>query len=439
MQTGNNITLPDRHTIWQTNDNELTAERPVTLSWRNPEGVQFSMQISIDNGYMFKVKQMVENHSSNEINLSTYAALNRNHSYEAENHMLIHEGAISVLNGTLQEVEFEELQTGKKVEFNAQTGWLGFSDKYWLAALIPSAAQSVSGKFIGYPNHKGDQQFQADMLTNSQLLARGAAMSTETLFFVGAKELDLLDHYQQQYNIPLFDRAVDFGMLYFITKPIFLLLHYFHDLLGNFGTAILLLTVVIKLLLFPLAHKGFKGMNKMKDLQPQIANLREKYKDDNAGMQQAMLEIYRKEKINPLAGCLPILLQMPIFFALYKVLYVTIEMRHAPFLGWIIDLSAPDPTNLFTLFGLLPWALPEFLHVGVLPILMAFTMYFQQRLNPEPSDPVQASVMRWMPLMFLFMFAAFPSGLIIYWAWSNILSIAQQVLIKRLNSAPSLR
>lgn len=426
--------LPNRHTVWHTNDKELSAEHPIILYWANSKGVKFLIHISIDKNYMLKIKQTVENHSQQPLNISGYAALNRNHSYAAENHMLIHEGAISVLGKTLQEVEFEELQDGKKNEFRQQTGWVGFSDKYWLAALIPDASQQISGKFIGYPDNHGKMLFQADMLHKTQLLQTGESVSNETMLFVGAKELDILENYQHQYNIPLFDRAVDFGMLYFITKPIFLLLHYFHGLLGNFGSAILLLTVLIKLLLFPLAYKGFNGMNRMKDMQPQIVKLRDKYADDTAGMQQALLELYRKEKINPLAGCLPIFLQMPVFFALYKVLYVTIEMRHAPFFGWITDLSAPDPTNIFTLFGVISWPHPEFLHIGILPIAMALTMYLQQRLNPEPADPTQAAVMRWLPAMFLFMFAAFPSGLVLYWAWSNVLSIMQQVFIKKIGS-----
>jgi YidC/Oxa1 family membrane protein insertase len=432
MQQGSSIMLPDRNTLWQTDDNELSVEHPVKLTWINPQGVKFILDISIDNGYMVRVKQSVENNSRQPIALSSYAMLSRNYSYSSENNMLIHEGAINVFNNTLQEIEFQELNEGKKNVFVDQQGWLGFSDKYWLTALIPDVGAKISGKFIGYPNRQNEIQYQADMATSEQIVKPGEIYSSSTKLFAGAKELDLLQHYQGLYNIPLFDHAVDFGLLYFITKPIFLLLHYFHDLIGNFGVAILLLTVLIKLLLFPLAYKGFKGMNKMKDLQPQMNTLREKYNDDPAAMQQALLELYRKEQINPLAGCLPIILQMPVFFALYKVLYVTIEMRHAKFFAWIVDLSAPDPANIFTLFGLFPWPHPEFLNIGVLPIIMAFTMYIQQRLNPEPADPVQASVMRWLPAMFLFMFANFPSGLVLYWAWSNILSIGQQIFIKRI-------
>ncbi len=433
-QNNAQVQLPDSQTKWTADKSDLKTGETVTLRYVNPQNIEFLIQIMLDENYMFKFKQTVINNSVLNIELSNYGLINRTNVGVTDDTMIIHEGAIGVFGGKLNEVTYPDIASSRKMEFN-KFDWLGFSDKYWLSALIPTDNRDLSSKLSTINKHD-IERFQASFtaVTASEIAAGNRVDWPETLVFAGAKELDILDKYEASYNIKLFDRAVDFGILYFITKPIFELLHYFYGVVGNFGVAILILTVVIKLLLFPLAHKGFKGMNRLKDLQPKMAALKEKYGSDTSAFQKALLEMYRKEKVNPMGGCLPILLQIPIFFALYKVLYVTIEMRQAPFFGWIKDLSVPDPLTIVNLFGLIPWEPPQFLMIGVFPILMALTMFIQQRLNPEPADPVQAKVMKFLPLIFLFMFSSFPSGLVIYWTWSNILSILQQVLIKKLES-----
>lgn len=423
--------LPNSKSEWKVHKKgDLTKDKPLVLVWKNNKGQEFYISAFLDANYMFSIAQKIVNNGA-EISVAPYSLVSKNQSNKEPKNVIIHEGAINVSGDKLNEIEFETLKDDGKVEVNNNVSWMGFSDKYWLSAVIPSDKNSkLEFKYI--ENKDGYERFQANLISQLASVKAGGGSETTYHLFAGAKELDVLDKYEQEMNIKLFDRAVDFGFLYFITKPIFIMLHYFYDYLGNFGIAILMLTVLIKLLLFPLAHKGFIGMNRMKDLQPKMTQLKERYKDDASGFQKALLELYKKEKVNPMAGCLPILLQIPVFFALYKVLYVTIEMRHAPFFGWIKDLSVPDPTSIFNLFGVIPWDPPSFLMIGVFPILMALTMYFQQRLNPEPTDPVQAQVMRFLPLIFLFMFASFPSGLVIYWAWSNVLSILQQLLIKRM-------
>jgi YidC/Oxa1 family membrane protein insertase len=433
VSTGNSdLILPDVHTEWKVEGAPLAPGSAMTLQHTNAQGITFKINIALDHHYMFSVKQSVVNHSTKEIVLGNYATISRTRAKSLDDNMLIHEGAIGVFEDKLKEYSYEDLDGGNKTAI-ADANWLGFSDKYWLSALIPSNSTEVMAKFSA--NTKGEvTRYQASINSkNITSISPGRENHwTPVHVFVGAKELDLLDAYEKNLNIKLFDRAVDFGVLYFITKPIFELLHHMYDLVGNFGFAILLLTVFIKLLLFPLAHKGFKGMNRLKELQPKLMALKEQFGDKPQEFQKAMIELYRKEKVNPMGGCLPILLQIPIFFALYKVLYVTIEMRHAPFIWWIQDLSAPEGISVFNLFGLLPLQLPQFLMIGVFPILMAFTMFIQQKLNPEPTDPVQAQIMKLLPLVFLFMFASFPSGLVVYWTWSNVLSIGQQLLIKHL-------
>jgi YidC/Oxa1 family membrane protein insertase len=433
-QDNSHLQLPDAHTRWHADKNDISPGETATLRYINPQGIEFIIQVAIDENYIFKFKQKVLNKSSHNIELSNYGLINRANGGAIEDNLIIHEGAIGVFDGKLNEISYSDITSSKKMEFD-KFDWIGFSDKYWLSALIPTTHEGLSSKF-SIVNKHGHKRFQASFIsTNTFEISAGNKMEwPEVLVFAGAKELEVLDEYETLYNIKLFDRAVDFGFLYFITKPIFELLHYFYGLVGNFGVAILILTVLIKLLLFPLAHKGFKGMNRLKYLQPKIAALKEKYGDDATTFHKAMLELYRKEKVNPMSGCLPILLQIPIFFALYKVLYVTIEMRQAPFFGWIKDLSAPDHLTITNLFGLIPWDPPSFLMIGVFPMLMALTMFIQQRLNPEPTDPVQAKVMRFLPIIFLFMFSSFPAGLVIYWTWSNTLSIVQQLIIKKLES-----
>lgn len=425
------VDLPNSQTIWKADNEPLQINEATNLFWTNDQGIKFIINISLDNHYMFKVSQSVENNSNTTITLKPYALLNRSKGNEGSSNMIIHEGAIGVFDDKLKEITFEDLADDKNIEFNNTRGWFGFSDKYWLTALIPDTDSQFDSRF-SYFKSNNSIRYQVDSTGASISVEPKKTIHTCIKLFAGAKNLDLLDKYQLQYNINLFDRAVDFGLLYFITKPIFLLLNYFYQLIGNFGLAILLLTIIIKILLFPLAYKGFSSMNKIKVLQPQMGQLKEVHKDNAVAFQKAVLELYKKEKVNPMSGCLPIVLQMPVFFALYKVLYVTIEMRHAYFFGWIKDLSAPDPTSFFNLFGLLPWNTPVFLTIGALPLLMAFTMFIQQSLNPEPADPTQAKVMKFLPVIFLFMFSSFPSGLVLYWAWSNILSIAQQLIIKKI-------
>ncbi|MBA8666431.1 membrane protein insertase YidC [Holosporaceae bacterium 'Namur'] len=428
-----NLELPNKETLWKANKASLKQNDNISLSWANSQNIEFIITISLDENFMFNIKQEIKNQSAKPIKIQPYSLISRSHIESKDKNMIIHEGAIGVFNNSLKEVSFEDLSSEKKLKYENNINWLGFSDKYWLAAIIPGQDQVRRGSFIAFKD--GDsERFQADIIQNTLEVKSNSSAVQNVKLFAGAKKLDLLDKYQAQYNITLFDRAVDFGILYFITKPIFILLSYFYKMIGNFGLAILLLTVVIKLMLFPLAYKGFRGMNKLKDLQPQMQALKQKHQDDTIMFQKSIMELYKKEKVNPLAGCLPIVLQMPIFFALYKVLYVTIEMRHAYFFGWIKDLSGADTTNIFNLFGLIPWDPPAFLHIGILPILMAATMYIQQRLSPEPSDPMQAKVMKMLPWIFMFMFSTFPSGLIIYWAWSNILSIIQQIAIKKLDT-----
>jgi YidC/Oxa1 family membrane protein insertase len=425
----NAIEVPDSKTKWEASSQDLSPNNDLILQWTNTTGIKFIIKFGVDENYMFKVEQRVVNNSGQEIQLKSYALISKRVDVFADN-AIIHEGPIAVVNDKLLEIQYPDVKKEGAEVFEDKTSWIGFSDKYWLASILPQDDIERS-EFNYFASHNHDR-FQASVISKTWTVASAGEKSTNLMVFIGAKELEILDFYSKKYDIPLFDRAVDFGALYFITKPIFQLLSFFYERIGNFGLAILFLTVVIKVLLFPLAHKGFKGMNRLKDLQPQMTELKERYADNPQEFQKSLLALYKKEKVNPMAGCLPILLQIPIFFALYKVLYVSIEMRHAPFFGWIADLSAPDPSNLFTLFGLLPWHAPLFLHVGILPILMALTMYIQQKLSPEPSDPTQAQVMKFLPLMFLFMFASFASGLVIYWTWSNVLSILQQVLIKRL-------
>jgi YidC/Oxa1 family membrane protein insertase len=423
--------LPNNKTIWTANKASFKGHDSAELHWTNKQGITFVLEYSLDEKYMFTVKQKVINHSRNNFIVNPYALASRFHDDIASSNIVVHQGPIGVFDEKLKEISYEDLAKEERQQFKGKISWFGFSDKYWLSAFIPSGINIDHVQFSHKDLH-GHHHFQTSFVGSPIVLKSNDSHTSEIKFFAGAKELDILDDYGAKYNVKLFDRAVDFGVLYFITRPILILLHYFHGFLGNFGVAILLLTVFIKLLLFPLAHKGYKGMNRLKDLQPKMSALKEKHADNPSAFQQALIELYRKEKVNPMAGCLPILLQIPVFFALYKVLYVSIEMRHAPFFWWIKDLSAPDPTNIFTLLGLLPFSPPSFLMVGVLPLIMALTMYWQQKLNPEPTDPTQAMVMKLMPWVLLFMFASFPSGLVIYWAWSNILSIAQQLLIRKL-------
>lgn len=421
--------VPDAHTTWQANGETLTPETPVTLTWNNGAGLLFKKTVALDKNYMFTVNYAVENHTGKPVTLYPYGLISRNYDDVAKHYRIMHEGPLGVTNGVLTDTTYKELREEGPQKFdNATAGWIGMTDKYWLTALIP-ADMPFDAKFKHVKRHDKDA-YQADLRGKEMNVPAGETGQFTMRLFTGAKEVRLLDHYRTEYDIPLFDRAVDFGSLYFLTKPIFRLLDFFHKLVGNFGVAILLLTCCIKLVLFPLANKSYRSMSHMKLVMPQMTEIKERYADDKMKMNQAVMELYKREGVNPMSGCLPLLVQIPIFFSLYRVLFVTIEMRHAPFFGWIHDLSAPDPTNIFTLFGLVPWDAPAFLHLGIWPIIMCATMVLQQKLNPKPQDEVQAAVITYMPYIFLFMFARFPAGLVIYWAWNNTLSITQQYYIQ---------
>jgi len=424
------VTLPDNNTVWQATRKTLTPEQPVTLFWENGQGLRFETEIAVKDDYLFGVKQRVVNQSDKQVSVVPYGFINRTFEGKASEYLILHEGPLGVWDNSLHEVSYEELREDGKIGLDNAKGWVGITDKYWLTALIPHGGQTFTGQFKAYLGNDGTHRYQADYMGKSLNVAKGETASAETLVFAGAKQLRLLDRLSLEYNIPLFDRAVDLGVLYFLTKPLFILLNWLYAFAGDFGMAIILLTVLIKAAMYPLANKSYVAMNEMKRLQPKIGKLKERHGDDRVAFNQEMMKLYKKEKINPAAGCLPLLVQIPVFFALYKVLFVTLEMRHANFYGIIKDLSAPDPTNIFTLFGLVEWTPPSILHLGVMAIIMALTMWGQQQLNPKPTDPVQAKVMAWLPWVFMFILAGFPAGLLLYWIWSNLLSIAQQWSIK---------
>ena len=425
-----NINLPNKNSEWQLIEGqELGPESHITIKWVSPEGIEFFRKIEIDNDYLITVEQKVTNVSKKDISLTQYGRINRTGTPKTSGFYILHEGPIAVLNERLIEIDYDDIIEEGSKSVISKGGWVGITDKYWLAALIPDQRSRIEGGFKAVL--KNIERYQAQYTSNEIVLEKGETTSVKSNVFIGAKEVDLLDKYSNQLSIEMFDRAVDFGWFYVITKPLFLLLHKLSDLLGNVGLSILALTVLIRILLFPLANKSFKSMSKMKILTPKMTEIRERYKTDKLKMQQEIMALYKSEKVNPLSGCLPILIQIPIFFALYKVLFVTLETRHAPFYGWVKDLSAPDPTTIFNLFGLFNFMPPSFLMIGAWPLLMALTMYLQQKLNPAPPDPLQAKIMSFLPLMFLFLFATFPAGLVIYWTWNNILSIGQQWIIMK--------
>lgn len=423
------LSLPTARTVWtQEGTGALTPETPVRLRWDNGAGVVFARVFSLDKNYLLTVRQSVENKSADLLRLYPYGLVARFGIPELQNVFILHEGMIGVLGEEgLQEMTYAQLKEARVFQpAPVEEGWLGITDKYWAATVIPEQNGSFTPRFV---YEAQSDLFQADYLGAAVSLAPGEKISYTTRLFAGAKEVSLIDAYQSSLKLSNFDLLIDWGWFYFITKPMFFLIDWFYKFFGNFGIAILLSTVVIKLLLFPLASRSYSSMNKMKLVQPEMMALRNRYKEDKARQQKAIMDLYRREKINPLAGCLPILIQIPIFFALYKVLYISLEMRHAPFFGWIKDLAAPDPTTIFNLFGLFPWTPPSFLMLGVWPLVMGITMFLQMKMNPEPTDPAQRIVFTWMPVLFTFMLASFPAGLVIYWAWNNILSILQQYII----------
>ncbi|MAN80000.1 MAG: membrane protein insertase YidC [Magnetovibrio sp.] len=427
---GKTAKVPDADTVWTASSRTLTPETPVTLSWDNGEGLVFSRIYEIDTNFMFKITQSVVNKGTGTVELFPYGLISRQGTPETSGFYILHEGMLGVNEGELKEVDYDDLQEQKLETNTGKGGWIGITDKYWLTALVPNKDAEVTKRYV-YRKAGVVDTYQVDFLGTGVTVAPGGSNSAENRMFAGAKQVRILDGYEESLGIERFDLAIDWGWFYFLTRPIFYGLLWLETHVGNLGVAILLLTVGLKLAFFPLANKSYESMSKMKKLQPEMVKLRERFGDDKVKLNEEMMALYKREGTNPAAGCLPILLQIPVFFALYKVLFVTIEMRHAPFFGWIQDLSAPDPTNIFNLFGAIAWTPPEMLHLGVWPLLMGISMYLQQKLNPQPTDPTQAKIMMFLPVVFTFLLANFPAGLVIYWTWNNLLSITQQWVIMR--------
>jgi YidC/Oxa1 family membrane protein insertase len=426
---GAGIKVPGPDTRWTAAGAMLTPTSPVTLTWDNGAGLVFTRTIAVDKDYMFTVRDAVKNTGKTPVSLSPYALISRSGTPPVSGYYLLFEGMIGEFGGSVHDIKYASLNPGQPEDYSSSDGWLGFTDKYWQTALIPEAHEVVKARFT-HLIEDGVNRYQTDFTGTAVMVPADGTAATSTRFFAGAKELNLLQVYAAT-GIQLFDYSIDFGWFWFLTRPIFKILLVFEGVLGNFGLAILLLTLLIKLAFFPLANKSYQAMSKMKLLQPEMQKIRERFPDDKARQQQEIMAMYKKVGANPLAGCLPIVIQIPVFFSLYKVLFVTIEMRHAPFFGWIHDLSAPDPTSFANLFGLIAFAPPQFLMIGAWPLIMGVTMFLQQKLNPQPVDPVQARMFMLLPIVFTYMLSAFPAGLVIYWAWNNLLSIAQQWTIMR--------
>ena len=429
--SGASLSMPTPETVWTASSPELTDTHPLVLKWDNGQGLHFTRTISIDDQYMFTVSDKVENKTSNPLKVNAYGQITRVGKPQTGGYYILHEGPIGVLNGKLVEIDYDKLKEKGVEDYTSTGGWLGITDKYWLVSLIPDQKNTYHTKFRAQTVN-GVDRFLTETISPEYEVAAGQSLELKQHLFAGAKNLRTLDAYESKLGFDKFDLAVDFGIFYFLTKPLFYALEYLNKLLGNIGLAILLLTVIFKVAMFPLANKSYRSMSRMKTLQPKMEALKQRYGADKMRLNQELMELYKKEKINPMAGCLPILIQAPVFFCLYKVLFVTLEMRHAPFYGWIHDLSAPDPTSVFNLFGLLPFTPPSFLMIGAWPLIMGATMLLQQKLSPQPADSAQAKAMMIMPVMMTILLANFPAGLVIYWAWNNILSIAQQWWIMRL-------
>ena len=427
-----NLKLPTGATVWtiENPDATLNATTPLVARWDNGDGLRFTRTIHADRDFLFTVEQTVENASGRAVTLFPYSLIARLDTPATQGFYILHEGPLGVFNRTLKEVKYGDFEKKPQERVESTGGWIGITDKYWLTAVALDPSMKISANFSHSKSGERDR-YQTDLRGDAITIAAGASHSAKDYVFAGAKEVRLLDRYAENPGIARFDLAVDWGWFYFLTKPFFYALLWLREVIGNFGLGILAFTTGLRLLMFPIANKQFAAMNKMKLLQPQMKVLQERYANDRPKLNAELMELYKREKANPLAGCLPILIQIPIFFALYKVLFVTIEMRHAPFYGWIKDLSAPDPTNLFTAFGLIPYDPPSFLHLGALPIIMGATMWLQQKLAPQPPDPIQARMMMMLPLVFTFMLASFPAGLVIYWTWSNLLGILQQWALMR--------
>jgi YidC/Oxa1 family membrane protein insertase len=430
-QPDSKIALPNADTVWTSSADTLRPGAPVTLTWDNGQGLVFTRKVSVDDNFLFTIDSSIANKGTEPVTVYPYGLLSRHGTPHTLGYYILHEGLIGVIGEHgLQEITYAKAEKEKTHSFKGNDGWIGITDKYWAAAILPEQGKPFDARFSA-----GGKQpiYQADILRGPETIAPGASVTVNERLFAGAKEANVISTYDKTLGVKNFDLLIDWGWFWFITKPMFWLMTEIFKIVGNFGVTILLLTVIIKGLFFPLANKSYASMAKMKAVQPEMAAIRERFPDDKAAQQKALMELYKTEKINPLAGCLPIVIQIPVFFALYKVLFVTIEMRHAPFFGWIKDLAAPDPTSIFNLFGLLPIHLPDisYFHLGVWPIIMGITMWFQMKMNPEPPDPVQKKIFAWMPVIFTFMLGTFPAGLVIYWAWNNTLSVAQQYLIMK--------
>jgi YidC/Oxa1 family membrane protein insertase len=424
--TKSDVKVPDNNSVWQIREGKkLTPASPVTLEWNNREGIVFSKKIEVDDKYLFKITETIRNEKSKTIELFHYSQITKNTKPNTENFYILHEGLIGVVDKNLKEETYSTIEKEKKT-YAGKSGWFGITDKYWMSAIIPESGKSFKAEY-SFAN-----SYKANFIISEPTIANPQKSTSNTLkIFIGAKEVYPIDNYTDKEKIDRFDLSIDWGWFYFITKPLFFVIDYIFKIVGNFGVAIIILTLLVRILFFPLNNYSFKSMAKMKVLQPEMLRIKELYKDDVKRTQQEMMALYKREKVNPLSGCLPILVQIPIFFAVYKMLFVTLEMRHAPFFGWIKDLSAADPTTIFNLFGLIPWNPPSFLMIGVWPILMGITMYFQMKLNPTPPDPIQAKIFAFFPLIMTVMLATFPSGLVVYWTVSNVLTMAQQYYIMK--------
>lgn len=426
VSTDANVKVPDANSVWTVQQSSLTENSPVTLEWNNGQGLKFIRRISLDDGYMFKIQQSVENNTNQAVTLYPYALINRQVATTDLPSSVVHEGIIGVVDDNLQEIKYKDLKDNASKTFKTTDGWFGFTDRYWFTTFILNDKQVHNVKF----SQTKENTFQADYIGDAITIQPKSCLSNDIMLFSGAKEIKLLDKYKKTYNIRKFDLAVDFGWYYFLTKPFFYILDFLYHFIGNMGWAILLFAALLRLLMFPIANKSFESMSKMKKVQPKMVALQEMYKDDKVALQKATMELYRKEKINPAAGCLPMLIQIPVFFSLYKVLNIAIEIRHAPFIGWIKDLSAPDPL-VISAWSHLP--IPSLLDIGVWPIIMGLTMFIQQKLSPAPANKDQARAFMFMPLIFTFMLGHFASGLVIYWTLSNVLALIQQKAIMAKN------
>ena len=427
--TDKNLILPNKDSLWSSNS-KINTNDPLEIEWKSDQGLIIKRKISFDKNFMITVEDIVSNQTGADVELTNYSYIRRKNHIPENKFFILHEGPLGVFNDTLKEFSYEDFEENSIVE-SSTNGWVGYTDHYWQVAIFPDTEEPFKAEVRKIKNSLNS--IQIDFINdNLKTVQSGDTLSVKSYVFAGAKEVPLIDDYIKTLKVNKLDLSVDFGWFYFLTKPLFYALNFLSVLFSNFGVGIIILTIFIRVLLFPLANKSFKSMNSMRILTPEIQRIRERYKDDRNKMNQEMFALYKEKKINPAAGCLPILIQIPIFFALYKVLFVSIEMRHAPFFGWIKDLSAPDPTSIFNLFGLIPWDPPIFLTIGIWPLLMGLTMYLQQKINPPPPDPIQAKVFMMLPFIFTFLLATFPSGMVVYWTINNILSIGQQyILLKK--------